>query len=77
MPSTTTTIEIEGMHCEGCAERIDTVLRRLDGVSEADVSLAAGRARVRHDADEAPVEALLRAIGRAGYGARVREGGDA
>jgi copper chaperone CopZ len=68
----TTTLRIEGMHCDGCAERIERVLARLPGVREAAVSFAAGRAKVRHNPQLALGE-LVRAIERAGYRALPSE----
>jgi Cu+-exporting ATPase len=66
----TTTLRIEGMHCDGCAARIERVLARLPGVHEASVSFPAGRAEVRHNPRLASGE-LVRAIERAGYRASL------
>lgn len=38
---------VEGMHCAGCASRLEGVLRGLPGVSEAGVNFATGLATVR------------------------------
>lgn len=65
-----TTILIEGMHCDGCADRVRRVLEREPGVRRAEVSLEAGRARVEHG-DDASLEGIVRAVQRAGYGGRV------
>ncbi len=43
------TIRIEGMHCEGCAERITTLLEKEPGVRDAAVSFTDGQARVRYN----------------------------
>ena len=32
-------LKIEGMHCEGCSNRLTRVLKNLDGVNSANVSL--------------------------------------
>jgi copper chaperone len=45
----TVTMRIEGMHCEGCAERIVTLLKNEPGVRDATVSFADGEARVRYN----------------------------
>lgn len=37
MTTQTATVQINGMHCGGCASRISDALRRLDGVEAADV----------------------------------------
>ncbi len=39
---------IDGMTCAACSNRIQRSLSRLDGVSEANVNFATGRAMVRH-----------------------------
>jgi copper chaperone len=67
----TATIGIEGMHCEGCAQRITRVLEREPGVREADVSLDRGEARVRFDEHATTLDRLREAVERAGYTARV------
>ncbi|MGE0333872.1 MAG: heavy-metal-associated domain-containing protein [Gammaproteobacteria bacterium] len=43
----TTTFRIDGMHCDGCAGRIRTLLGKEPGVREARVSFAEGEAAVR------------------------------
>ena len=64
-------LAVEGMHCASCVARIEDALLEVDGVSEASVNLANGRATVRgHDLDQA---ALGGAIERAGYSPRAAE----
>ncbi len=61
-------IAVEGMTCAACANRIQRTLTRLDGVEEARVNFANGRATVMHD--ESVDDAELRdAIERLGYSA--------
>lgn len=38
------TIEIEGMHCEGCVNRVTNVLSSIPGVKKCDVSLEGKKA---------------------------------
>ncbi len=45
----TTTFKIAGMHCDGCAERIRTLLGKEPGVREAYVSFDTGSAEVRYN----------------------------
>lgn len=61
-----TTMRIEGMHCDGCADRIRRVLEREPGVREAEVSHPEGRARVKH-ASQTDVARLTRVVEEAGY----------
>ncbi|MGC1818918.1 MAG: heavy metal translocating P-type ATPase, partial [Casimicrobiaceae bacterium] len=60
-----------GMTCAACATRIEKVLNRIDGVDAA-VNFATESATVRYDRARADVDALLAAVARAGYGARVK-----
>ena len=64
-------LALEGMTCAACAARIETTLNRLAGVT-ASVNFATESANVEFDRAQADVDALLAAVSRAGYGARVR-----
>lgn len=53
---------IDDMHCDGCAERIRTLLSKEPGVREAHVSFATGSAEVRynpHTVDEARLRKVI------------------
>ncbi|MBW3626752.1 MAG: heavy metal translocating P-type ATPase [Actinobacteria bacterium] len=66
--------DVEGMTCGSCAARVQRVLDDHDGVREAEVNFATGRARVTF-APGADVDVLADAVARIGYGlARVGEG---
>ena len=69
-PTRAILLPIEGMHCASCVGRIETVLRKVPGVSGASVNLATGRARIEGAAD---VAALVSAIAAAGYRTRAPE----
>jgi Cu+-exporting ATPase len=62
-------LKLEGMHCASSAAQIERALNKLDGV-EASVNFATEKATVRYD-DGTPVDALIRAVESAGYGARL------
>ena len=64
-------LALEGMTCAACAARIETSLNRLPGVT-ANVNFATEAARVRFDRADTDVAALIAAIRRAGYDARVK-----
>ena len=66
---TTTTLEIDGLHCAACVGRAEKVLARVPGVQSATVNLAQNTARIGFDGppDLAAVEAALQ---KAGYGLR-------
>jgi copper chaperone len=57
-------LKIEGMTCGHCSAAVKKALEGVDGVQEARVDLAAGRAVVEGAAD---VGALLRAVESEGY----------
>ena len=58
---------VEGMHCAACVSSVERALRTVDGVEEAQVSLATEEARVRVSPDGASVDALIEAVEQAGY----------
>jgi Cu+-exporting ATPase len=63
-------LDIEGMTCASCVNRIERYLRRVEGVESAVVNLATERATVRA-ADSVTTETLLAAVDAAGYDARI------
>ncbi len=72
VPPQTLELAIDGMSCAACSTRVEKVLNRLPGV-EAAVNLAAERARIRYVPGLADSAALIAAVARAGYGARVAD----
>ena len=61
-------LDVTGMTCSSCANRVEKKLNRLDGV-DATVNYALHRARVAYDPSSADVEDLLGAVRAAGYDA--------
>ncbi len=61
------TIKVAGMSCGGCVRNVTGVLRALAGVTEADVSLDDGHARVTFDPALLTVEQLRQAVIDAGF----------
>ncbi len=68
VPAATIELVVAGMTCASCVGRVEQALKAVPGVAEAAVNLATERATARGTADG---EALLAAIHRAGYDARV------
>ncbi len=64
------TLQIDDMHCESCATRIDKALRAVTGVSNVTVDVATHTAQV--DGTPAPT-ALIQAVEKAGYHPRLAE----
>jgi copper chaperone CopZ len=52
-------IKITGMTCEGCASRVERMLRREAGVVAAEVSLKRGTAVVCFDSSQTTIEEIL------------------
>ncbi|MDQ2745456.1 MAG: HAD-IC family P-type ATPase, partial [Chloroflexota bacterium] len=63
-------LAIEGMTCASCVRRVERSLAQVDGVAEVSVNLATERALIH---GSAPAPALLAAVQRAGYHARLIE----
>ena len=68
-------LPVTGMHCAGCAAAVEKALKAADGVEQAAVNFATGRAAVLFSPRLASPESLIRAVESAGYGvARAEEG---
>ena len=65
--------EIEGMHCEGCVDTVQALLKMEVGVQAASVSLKEGTARVLVDPTKAEQKRLATILERAGYKVSLRE----
>lgn len=66
----TATLRIEGMTCANCQKHVGDALRGVPGVASANVDLAFHRASVSFDPQKASLDALVKAVEEAGYGAR-------
>jgi len=71
----TSVLKIEGMSCQNCARHVREALQAVAGVEYAEVDLDAGWARVKGEGMQ--VNALVKAVGRAGYAAEPAEVGGA
>jgi len=67
---TTTTLQVEGMTCSGCEQRIGTALRRIDGVREVTADHTTGEVAVRFDSRATGPDAVRERITLAGYTVR-------
>jgi Cu+-exporting ATPase len=66
----TLNLELTGMTCAACANRIEKKLNRLDGVT-ATVNYATEKANVSYDPSLASADALIAAVKSIGYGAAL------
>jgi Cu+-exporting ATPase len=63
-------LDIKGMTCAACMTRVEKALRKVDGVIDANVNLATESARL-HVAQNVPLEAIFKAVDKAGYQASL------
>lgn len=60
-------LSIEGMHCDGCSNRLTKVLQGLDGVTSASVSFETKKAELEIDENVIDEEEINNAIVDAGF----------
>ncbi len=72
-PGKSITMGITGMHCASCAGTIEKSLRKLAGVSEANVNVAAETATVRFNPDTVSLSDMEKAVSDAGYKSYIRD----
>lgn len=73
-------LEIGGMTCAACVNRVEKALAKTPGVAAASVNLATEKAHVEFDGAKTSLEELVEAVKKTGYSARpvqVKEGADA
>ena len=63
----TATFRIEGMHCDGCASTVKTLVEKEPGVKAAAVSFKDGEARILYDPQATDEDRLAAAIRKPGY----------
>ena len=67
------TIPLLGMHCANCANTIGRGLKRMNGVSEANVSYANEQAIITYDPKAVSPQQVIDQIKDLGYGAALAE----
>lgn len=63
----TVTVKIEGMHCDGCAATIQSLLERNAGVQKARASFKDGEARILYDSNVITEAQLVALIEKSGF----------
>ena len=63
-----TTLQITGMTCAACANRIERGLKKLEGVTSANVNFALEKASITYDPAKLSVAQLEQTIEKLGYG---------
>ena len=69
-------LQVSGMSCSGCEQRIGNALRRLDGVSRSSADHRSGQVRVAHDPAQVSAEKLRARIEDMGYAVVVDVDGE-
>lgn len=68
------TFPVKGMHCASCVRVLEKALKKIDGVSEANINLATEKATVTYNSKMVTDEHLESAVAGVGYQARIKEG---
>ena len=66
-------LNLSGMTCAACANRIEKGLHKLDGVTNASVNLALERATVEFNASQANTTDLIKQVEKLGYQASLKD----
>ncbi|CDQ40010.1 MULTISPECIES: copper chaperone CopZ [Virgibacillus] len=61
------TLNVQGMTCGNCKMSVEGALKKLDGVSAAEVNLDTGNVEVAFDESKVHVDAMKEAIEEQGY----------
>ncbi|ARF16816.1 heavy metal translocating P-type ATPase [Sporosarcina ureae] len=67
MPTTDKTIQIKGMTCAACANRIEKGLSKIEGVEKANVNFALERSTIVYDPEITDENEFIKRIKRLGY----------
>ncbi|MNW36775.1 Copper-exporting P-type ATPase A [compost metagenome] len=70
------TLQITGMTCAACANRIEKGLNRLPGVAGANVNLALETAQVRFEPAEVSLNDIIQKVSQLGYSAALKQSQD-
>ena len=62
-------LKIKGMTCASCVRRVETGLKKLDGISEANVHLSTEKVAIDYDDTVVRVEEIVNSIKEMGYNA--------
>lgn len=63
----TINLTISGMHCDGCAERLQKVLSGKNGVRDSNVSFSEKNAYMQYDSETVNPDQLKSAVEKAGF----------
>ncbi|AYD40346.1 copper-translocating P-type ATPase [Clostridium fermenticellae] len=61
------TLKIEGMECAACARAVERAVKKLEGVTEANVNLATEKLNISFDKEKLNVSKIKKVVDKAGY----------
>ena len=64
-------LPIEGMTCAACSTAVERAVRKLPGITEANVNLTAENLHLRYDESQVSLDNVVRAVDDAGYKAVI------
>ncbi|NLS92212.1 MAG: copper-translocating P-type ATPase [Planctomycetaceae bacterium] len=64
-------LDVQGMHCAGCASLIEAAVSKVEGVTWVRVNLVGGRASIQFDPDRTTAEQLAQKVIQGGYRVEV------
>ena len=67
----TKTLPIEGMTCAACSAAVERAVRKLPGVTEANVNLTAENLHLSYDESQVSLDSVVQAVDHAGYKALI------
>jgi len=76
MTTKTTTLDITGMTCAACSNRIEKVLNKLHGVQQATVNLTTEQALVEFYPSDLTTDEVIQRIQKLGYDAELKSDND-
>ena len=65
------TLDVGGMTCASCAQNVEKVLKRLEGISSVNVNVSMGKARIEYNSSVVSVDDMRKAIEGIGYSASM------
>ncbi|MBI2453175.1 copper-translocating P-type ATPase [Candidatus Peregrinibacteria bacterium] len=65
--------KIADMHCASCVNRIETALKKKDGIHHASVNFATQKAVVHYDNEKITEQGIIETIKKTGYTAKIME----
>ncbi len=63
----TVNLKIKGMTCQGCVDKVQSALNKVDGVKKSEVTLASNSAVIVYDAQKTNEKVLRKAVNSTGF----------